>query len=116
MSACREVADIYIARGYPPMLIASWLKENYSACWDAYFSNNELTKADVLVLKSEYNVFWDFFNIQLLAEHMNTRSMEALWTLSFGNKPADLHSSIAEIRPKLAYSSLIQSVDHGQRL
>jgi len=25
MSACREIADIYIAREYPPMLIASWL-------------------------------------------------------------------------------------------
>ena len=42
--------------------------------------------------------------------------MEALQTLSFGNKHVDLHPSIAEIRPKLAYSSLIQSVDHGQRL
>jgi len=28
----------------------------------------------------------------------------------------DLHPSIAEIQPKLACSSLIQSVDHGQRL
>jgi len=68
VSACREVADIYIAQGYPPMLIASWLRENYSARWDARLSNNELTKADVLVLKSKYNVSWDFFNVQLLAE------------------------------------------------
>ena len=111
MSACREVADIYIARGYPPMLIASWLQENYSVRWDARLSNNEQTKADLLVLKSEYNVSWDFFNVQLLAERMKTGWMEALRTLSFGNKPTDLHPSIAEIRPKLARSSLIQSVD-----
>ena len=116
MSACREVADIYIARGYPPMLIASWLRENYSVHWDARLNNNEPTKADMLVLKSEYNVSWDFFNIQLLAEHMKTGWMEALWTLSFSNKPADLHPSIAEIQPKLAHSSLIQLVDRGQRL
>ena len=25
VSACREVADIYIVQGYSPMLIASWL-------------------------------------------------------------------------------------------
>ena len=47
---------------------------------------------------------------------MKTRWIEALRTLSFSNKPADLHPSIAEIRPKLARSSLIQSVDRGQRL
>ena len=37
-------------------------------------------------------------------------------TLSFGNRPIDLHPSIAGIRPRLTHSSLIQSVDHGQRL
>jgi len=42
--------------------------------------------------------------------------MEALQTLSFSNRPADLHSSIAEIQPRLTCSSLIQSVDCGQRL
>jgi len=42
--------------------------------------------------------------------------MEALRTLSFSNKPEDLHPSIAEIRPRLVRSSLIQSVDRGQRL
>jgi len=72
VSACREVADIYIARGYPPMLIASWLQENYSVHWDACLNNNKPTKADILILKSEYNIFWDFFNIQLLAERMKT--------------------------------------------
>ena len=116
VGACREVADIYITRGYPPMLIASWLRENYSARWDARFSNIERTKADVLVLKSEYNVSWDFFNVQLLAERMKTRWMETLRTLSFGNRPADLHPGIAEIRPRLVRSSLIQSADRGQRL
>jgi len=97
VNAYREVADIYIAQGYPPMLIASWLQENYSAHWDAHLSNNKQTKADVLVLKSKYNISWDFFNIQLLAECMKTRWMEALQTLSFGNRPANLYSSIAEI-------------------
>jgi len=47
---------------------------------------------------------------------MKTGWMEALQTLSLGNRPVDLHPGIAEIRPKLAHSSLIQSVDRGQRL
>jgi len=47
---------------------------------------------------------------------MKTGWIEALRILSFGNKSADLHSSIAEIQPKLAYSLLIQSVDYSQRL
>jgi len=42
--------------------------------------------------------------------------METLQTLSFGNKLADLYPGIAEIQPRLARFSLIQSVDHGQRL
>ena len=116
VSACREVEDIYIVWGYLPMLIASWLWENYSVHWDACLNNNEPTKADVFVLKSEYNISWDFFNVQFLAECMKTGWMEVLWTLSFGNKPVDLHPSIAEIRPKLVHSLLIQLVDHGQRL
>ena len=98
------------------MIITTWLRENYSAHWDARLNNNKPTKADMFVLKSKYNVSWDFFNIQLLAEQMKTRWMEALRTLSFGNKPVDLHPSIAEIQPKLACSLLIQSVDRGQRL
>jgi len=54
------------------MLIASWLQENYSVHWDACLNNNKPTKADILILKSEYNISWDFFNIQLLAERMKT--------------------------------------------
>ena len=54
--ACREVADIYIARGYPPMLVVSWLRHNYLACWDNRLKDNKKVAADVLVLKSEYNI------------------------------------------------------------
>jgi len=78
MNAYKEVADIYIAYGYPLMLITSWLRENYSARWNTYLNSSEPSKADVFVLKSKYNRFWDFFNVQLLAEQMKTRWMETL--------------------------------------
>jgi len=73
-------------------------------------------KADMLVLKSEYNISWDFFNIQLLAEYMKSRWIEALQTLFFGNRLADIHPGIVRIQPRLTCPSLIQSVDCGQRL
>ena len=73
-------------------------------------------KADVLVLKSEYNISWDFFNIQLLAKYMKSKWIEALQTLFFGNRLADLHPGIAGIQPRLTHPSLIQLVDCGQRL
>ena len=38
------------------MLITSWLQENNSACWDAFLSNNEQMKVNMLVFKSEYNI------------------------------------------------------------
>ena len=63
MSACRKLVDIYIVCGYPLILITSWLQENYSACWNACLNNSELIKADMLVLKSKYNISWDFFNV-----------------------------------------------------
>ena len=73
-------------------------------------------KADILVLKSEYNVSWDFFNVQLLAEQMKSGWMEALQTLFFSNRPADLHPGIAGIQSRLTYSFLMKLVDHSQRL
>jgi len=106
---CREVADIYIARGYPLMLVASWLRHNYLACWDSRLKDNDKVAADVLVLKSEYNISWDYFNVQVLSERLKSGWIEAIRTLSFGKMPADLHASIATTKPKLAGSSLTQT-------
>ena len=54
------------------MLIDSQLRENYFVYWDTCLSNNKYTKGDVLALKNKYNVSWDFFNIQLLAEQIKS--------------------------------------------
>ena len=57
MSTYREVTNIYVVRGYLPILITSWLWENYYVWWDTYLNNNKPAKADMLILKSKYNVF-----------------------------------------------------------
>jgi hypothetical protein len=108
-SACKEHADIYIARGYPPMLIAAWLRDNYRARWDARLREFSPLRADVLVLKSEYNISWDYFNVQKLSEQMKSGWAEALRTLAFGSHVADLglHPQVIATRPKM---SLIPSL------
>jgi hypothetical protein len=105
-SACKEASDIYIARGYPPLLIASWLRENYRARWEARLRETPPERADVLVLKSEYNTSWDLFNVQYLSEQMKSGWMQALNTLSFGNRPSDIHPEIlSATRPNMSRAS-----------
>ncbi|KAF7771867.1 hypothetical protein Agabi119p4_6178 [Agaricus bisporus var. burnettii] len=103
-TACKELANIYIARGYPPMLIAAWLRDNYRARWDARLREFSPLRADVLVLKSEYNISWDWFNVQQLSEQVKSGWMSALRALAYGAKVTDLGLSPAVLstRPKMS--------------
>ncbi|KAF7764097.1 hypothetical protein Agabi119p4_8634 [Agaricus bisporus var. burnettii] len=100
--ACKEVADIYIARGYPPMLIANWLKQNYQTRWDTRLRETSPPRADVLVLKSEYNISWDFFNVRKLEEQMKNGWLEALRVSTFGRADTiqDLHPAVSKTKFK----------------
>ncbi|KXN84277.1 hypothetical protein AN958_12783 [Leucoagaricus sp. SymC.cos] len=110
-SACREVADIYIVRGYPPLLIAAWLKGNYQARWESRLVESPPLQADVLVLKSEYNISWDFFNVQTLSERMKNGWATAIRTLAYGHPVAnDLPPDIQKLRPRAqGLGSLLQA-------
>jgi hypothetical protein len=85
VDACREIAAIYIARGYPPLLISSWLKKNSRERWEARLNESVPTISDVLVLKSEYNISWDLFDVKKLEEQLKTGWMTALRAISFGH-------------------------------
>jgi hypothetical protein len=87
--ACKQIADIYIARGYPPMLIAAWLKLNYRARWDARLREFSPPRADVLVLKSDYNISWDLFDVHVLEERIKTGWRTAMRTLAMNKLPSD---------------------------
>lgn len=114
-SACKELANIYIARGYPPMLIAAWLRNNYRARWDARLRESSPQRADVLVLKSEYNISWDWFNVQQLSETVKTGWLSALRTLAYGAKVADLdlHPDVLATRPKMSLLPALSSLDYS---
>jgi hypothetical protein len=109
--ACREVADIYISRGYPPMLIATWLKLNYRVRWEARLREFSPPRADVLVLKSEYNISWDYFNVRYLEEQMKSGWLEALRALTFGRQDQfnDLATAVSTTKFKSSTLSYLRS-------
>jgi len=59
--AVSALNGLYIARGYPSDLVYSWSKKNISERWSKRFSARG-EAAEVLVLKSEYNTAWNYFN------------------------------------------------------
>jgi len=67
--ALHSLAGLYIARGYPSEFIFKWLKENISKRWENRLSEKPMRSAeDVLVLKSEFNTTWNYFNAKELGE------------------------------------------------
>jgi hypothetical protein len=64
--ALRTLCALYIARGYPRNLVVSWMRGSITDRWTKRFndrSNADNTHdANVLVLKTEYNLTWNYFN------------------------------------------------------
>lgn len=66
--AIQDLVGVYIMRGYPVDLVHQWFKQNMQDRWAKRFSDSRSTDTDeqILVLKSQYNVAWDYFSaIQL---------------------------------------------------
>ncbi|XP_006456320.1 hypothetical protein AGABI2DRAFT_146188, partial [Agaricus bisporus var. bisporus H97] len=61
---------------------------------------NSPPRADVLVLKSEYNISWDFFNVRKLEEQMKNGWLEALRVSTFGRADTikDLHPAVSKTK------------------
>ncbi|KAF7760946.1 hypothetical protein Agabi119p4_10355 [Agaricus bisporus var. burnettii] len=89
IESCKEVACIYIARGYPPGVINSWFKQNYKARWASRLREEPVARAEVLVLKSEYNPAWDYINAHQLEERMKQGWYSALEHFSIGDEKFD---------------------------
>src|ERR1700712_4434802 len=61
-TAIKGLVALYIARGYPPQFVNSWFKSNFTERWNKRLNVHERTPAEVLVLKTEYNTAWNYFN------------------------------------------------------
>jgi hypothetical protein len=54
---------LYVARGYPHPLVLSWVKQYALECWNKRLETSVSREPEnVLVLKTEYNMAWNYFN------------------------------------------------------
>jgi len=69
LAAMRGLVALYIRRGYPADDVHNWLYKNLSKRWESRLSqNDDHERAKVLVLKTQYNLAWNYFNAQKLGD------------------------------------------------
>lgn len=68
IDAMKNLQVLYITRGYPTDLVLRWLKDNIQERWHKRLSEDRREPAELLVLKSEFNTAWDYFNATELGE------------------------------------------------
>jgi hypothetical protein len=66
--AMLSLCGLYIKRGYPEDKIRYWLKANYQERWDKRLSESKPAQEGLLVLKSEFNPAWNYFNARELGD------------------------------------------------
>ena len=67
--ALRSLVTLYISRGYPVDEVHKWLHSNVSKRWNSRLLVTPSQRdADVLVLKSQYNIAWNYFSSHQLGE------------------------------------------------
>ena len=69
VKAIQELVSLYVHRGYPSRLVKSWLKDNITKRWDSWFLIRDYdSQPEVLVLKTEFNLAWNYFNAKELSD------------------------------------------------
>ena len=69
LDAVKGLVTLYILRGYPSACIETWTRNNLHQRWDNRLSVHEKPQhGGVLVLKSEFNTAWNYFNAKELGE------------------------------------------------
>jgi hypothetical protein len=67
--AMKGLVALYIRRGYPAVEVHKWLHSNLSKRWERKLVVNQTpTASDVLVLKTQYNIAWNYFNAHELGD------------------------------------------------
>ena len=71
LDAIKGLVTLYILRGYPRECIESWTRKNLHQRWEERLSVHEKPQhGGVLVLKSEFNTAWNYFNARELGEQI----------------------------------------------
>jgi hypothetical protein len=67
--AMRSLVALYINRGYPSAEVHKWLYSNLAKRWDNRLTSRDVSEsANVLVLKTQYNTAWNYFNSTQLGD------------------------------------------------
>ena len=91
--ALDHLRSVYVARGYPPDLIKSWLKDNASKRWRNRLGRTE-SAGDVFVLKSHFNPIWDSFDIHELGRVVINRWLGFLESQDALNRQLDMEDQV----------------------
>ena len=69
LAAMQGLVALYIRRGYPADKVHKWLYSNLSRRWnDCLADQHSAEGVDVLVLKTQYNLTWNYFNMHQLGD------------------------------------------------
>jgi len=68
LAAMRGLVALYIRRGYPVDEVHKWLYANLSKRWESRLTERPAQDANVLVLKTQYNLAWNYFNAHQLGD------------------------------------------------
>jgi hypothetical protein len=71
LAAMRGLVALYIRRGYLDDEVHKWLYSNLSKRWESRLHQRDVqstTALDVLVLKTQYNLAWNYFNAHNLGD------------------------------------------------
>jgi len=72
MTAAKNLAALYLSRGYPDRVVRKWLSDHIHTRWENQFAikadNNE---KDIIVLKTHFNDAWSDFSISELLRHIS---------------------------------------------
>jgi hypothetical protein len=77
---CEAIYDLkclYVNRGYPPVLLDTWIKANLQKRWDHRLDKQSTRDAarPILVLKTEFNPAWYNFNVKEFGD-----SITSVWS------------------------------------
>lgn len=87
--ACAGLVALYVKRGYPRALVSSWLRNNIEERWAKRLNDTPPARNDVLVLKTEFNSAWNYFNAKELGDTILGYWREAILAIErndFGGK------------------------------
>lgn len=66
--ALRSLRALYITRGYPSEVVASWTRTHITERWQKRLNVEAKTRPEFLVLKTSYNTAWNYFNAKELTD------------------------------------------------